>query len=69
MTPLGDRIEIALKAVGITSEAVERWVGAPCGCPERRDRLNQLDLWARRVVAGRIDRAREWLTRIVGNGV
>lgn len=58
---------MALKSVGITAERVEEWVGVPCGCPERRDRLNQLDLWARRVVAGRIDRAREFLRGIIGS--
>ena len=63
---LGDHVERALALVGIDVALVDRWVGAPCGCPERRERLNQLGNWARRVVSGRVDRAREFFNKIVG---
>lgn len=63
---LGDRIAAALGRVGLTEERVERWVGRPCGCPERAERLNQLDAWARRVLAGRVGAAKEWLAVLVG---
>lgn len=63
---LGDLIETALKRVGITQESVERFVGGPCGCKERRDKLNALDAWARRILKGRIDRAREYLFKLTG---
>lgn len=45
---LGDLIERALAKVGVTTERVERWLGRPCGCKERRDKLNQLTAWAAR---------------------
>jgi hypothetical protein len=51
--PLGDRIESALKSVGITSERVERWLGLPCGCLERRERLNAVHSWAVWVLTGK----------------
>lgn len=50
---LGDRIEEALTAVGITSERVERFVGGPCGCEERKRKLNELGWWALRVLKGK----------------
>ena len=46
--PLGDFIETALSKIGITEERVSRWLGRPCGCRERRDKLNQLFYWASR---------------------
>lgn len=64
---LGDRIQRALSLLSITGERVEAWLGRPCHCEERRERLNQLDLWARRVASGKIDRAREYLSGIIGN--
>jgi len=43
---LGDMVERALTAIGITKERVEASVGAPCGCEERREKLNRLGAWA-----------------------
>lgn len=57
---LGDAVERALTAVGVTQERVRSWVGECC-CQERKDRLNQLDLWARRVIGGRAEKAVEYL--------
>jgi len=48
---LGDIVESALTMVGITSERVENWLGGPCGCKERRERLNNLSRWAKSLVA------------------
>jgi hypothetical protein len=50
---LGDTVESALKAVGITKERVERWLGAPCGCAERREKLNRIGSWAMRMLTGK----------------
>lgn len=50
---LGDWIESALSSVGITSEKVSKWIGKPCSCPERRDKLNAFHLWLERVVKGK----------------
>lgn len=49
---LGDAIEKALSSVGITSERVSKWLGRPCGCKARKERLNQLSRWAKRVISG-----------------
>jgi len=49
---LGDHVHSALKAVGITEERVSRWVGRPCGCARRRERLNQLHRWAEQRIKG-----------------
>jgi len=39
---LGDRVEQALTAIGITKERVEEWVGPECGCEERKQKLNRI---------------------------
>lgn len=50
-TLLGDKIGNALKKVGITDEKVSKWLGRPCGCAGRRNKLNRLDVWVRKVLA------------------
>ena len=65
-TGLGDRIGRALATVGVTDGRVERWLGGPCGCPERRQRLNALGAWAERVLRGRVERAGEYLRQLTG---
>lgn len=50
---LGDYIERALNLVGITKTRVEKWLGRPCNCTERQDKLNQLGWWAKRVISGK----------------
>jgi hypothetical protein len=49
---LGDTVERALSLTGITKERVSRWLGRPCDCDERRQKLNQLGWWAKRVIMG-----------------
>ena len=39
---LGDRVEGALKSVGITQERVSRLIGRPCGCEGRKKLLNNV---------------------------
>lgn len=51
---LGDVVERALSSVGITKDRVEAWLGRPCGCAERQERLNALGYWAKRVVVAAI---------------
>ena len=46
---LGDLIEGALSKVGITHDRVGAWLGRPCGCAERKRRLNRLFSWARSI--------------------
>ena len=64
---LGDVVEKALSTVGITSERVEAWLGKPCNCKKRRDRLNALDAWARGVLTGK-EGAKELDETIGGEG-
>lgn len=47
---LGDTLHAALNYVGVTSERVQHWLGEPCNCEERRQKLNDLDNWARRTL-------------------
>lgn len=63
---LGDFVEQALSKVGITSERVESFLGRPCGCKQRRDKLNRLHSWARRVISGKTDDAERHLNNIIG---
>lgn len=37
---LGDYVEGVLSAVGITKQRVERFIGRPCGCEQRKQVLN-----------------------------
>ena len=62
---IGDSLERALSAVGLTSARVSAWLGKPCRCPERRNKLNALGHWAQRVLSGRVDHAVEYLDRIL----
>jgi hypothetical protein len=65
MTGLGDAVENALQIVGITPEGVEDWLGRPCGCEERKEKLNQLSAWASRICKGKLDKAKEYLSNIL----
>lgn len=62
---LGDSIEAALSVVGITSDRVEKWLGTLCNCEERKQKLNRLDLWARRVLRGKTQAAREYIEGVL----
>lgn len=63
----GTVIRLALERVGITSERVDEWLGVPCGCREREEKLNAVTAWARRVARGKVDYAREYLSRLLKN--
>ena len=56
---LGDLIESALTKVGITKERVEQWIGGPCGCEERKQKLNNLTAWAKRALGMESDAEKE----------
>jgi hypothetical protein len=62
---LGDNVTAALKVVGITDKKVTKWLGRPCGCPERRERLNRLGAWAYRIITGQTEKASEYLEEIL----
>jgi hypothetical protein len=62
---LGGAVGKALNAVGVTPDRVTAWLGKPCGCRERKERLDALGFWAGRVVRGRLAGAREYLERIL----
>jgi hypothetical protein len=63
---LGDRISEALASVGVTEDRVTTWLGKPCKCGGRKEKINQVDLWARRVIKGKIKFAKEYLDQILG---
>jgi len=48
----GTVIKTALSKVGITEERVSDWIGAPCNCSERADKLDQLSAWAEQAIKG-----------------
>lgn len=62
---LGDWVEVCLTKVGITKELVTDWLGEECNCEERRQKLNQLHAWARRVFSGKMDKAKEHLEEML----
>ena len=62
----GDRLKSLLEAVGVTEERVSKWVGAPCGCDERRMKLNALDAWVRRTTKKGLGGAKGFLSSIMG---
>lgn len=62
---LGDKISNTLSLVGITEERVSRWLGAPCGCAERREKLNKLGSWLNNIWNGVTDGAKEKLEDLI----
>ena len=62
---IGTAVESALSLVGISSERVETWLGKPCNCKERKEKLDQLGHWASRVLRGRTKQAKEFLFRMI----
>lgn len=63
---LGDVISSALARVGVTPAAVSGWLGGPCGCEERRLKLNALGAWARAAGKVGVGRAGRYLVVLVG---
>ena len=49
---LGDMASAALAKVGITEDRVTDWLGRPCGCNERRLKLNQFGQWVTNLLGG-----------------
>lgn len=64
--PWGDVVSKALSTIGVTPERVSEWIGADCGCKERRQRLNELGDWSGKVINGAISNAKERLEGLVG---
>lgn len=64
---LGDMVEKALSSVGITKERVSAWIGRPCKCPERQEKLNRLHLWAKSLLSGKLSKPEEELDKIIGD--
>lgn len=63
---LGDMVEKALGSIGITKERVEAWVGSPCGCKERQDKLNMLGAWARMTIKNKMKNSIRFLEKLIG---
>jgi hypothetical protein len=62
---LGSLISRALSTIGITDTRVSRWVGAPCGCKERQEKLDAVTYWAIRVMQGKVESAEKYLDNIM----
>jgi len=62
---LGDNVAKALGFIGITEDRVSKWLGRPCACAERRQKLNQLGSWAKRVLTGKTEDAKNHLEKII----
>lgn len=62
---LGDDVKRVLESVGITESRVSKWLGRPCNCQKRRERLNRLGAICRRFLQGRIEGAREYITELL----
>jgi hypothetical protein len=62
---LGDTVEKALSTVGITKERVERWLGRPCECDYRQEKLNALSYWAVRVLSGKTSGMKQQLEEVL----
>lgn len=66
---LGDWIESTLTTVGITSERVEKWLGKPCRCRERKEKLNRFSKWISNLLSGEpTSKAKEEFDTMVNDG-
>jgi len=62
---LGDVLEKALTAIGVTKDRIEVFLGHPCGCVERQRKLNELHRWALVIAKGKMRGARWRLNHIL----
>jgi hypothetical protein len=63
---MGDRVHNALSKIGITPARVSRWLGRPCGCKERVEKLNSLHAWVRKSTTQTVEKSKKFLLRIIG---
>lgn len=61
---LGDQVEAALEAVGVTKDRVGRWLGTCC-CEKRKQRMNDLHRWSRQSVRMGLEAARRYLNQML----
>lgn len=64
---LGTLIGNALKIFGIDDAVVTNWLGRPCGCEERRKKLDALTAWARRSLFRGFANAKQSLADLIVN--
>lgn len=67
MKELGDEVEALLKRIGVDKEMVENWLGRPCGCDERKQKLNEFSRWVKRGVKGSLEKTKRYLLNIIGD--
>ncbi len=65
---LGDGAREALAAIGVTEARVSRWLGRPCHCGDRAERLNQLDRALRRGLRAGWAEARRYVEALLSRG-
>jgi hypothetical protein len=61
----GDAVHSALEFVGVDEASVFALLGRDCNCGERQRKLNALGAWARQVIMGKVDGAREFLKKVL----
>lgn len=64
---LGDAVEQALTLIGITQDRVNQYLvkeGETCKCDERKRKLNNISRWAKRVLRGKTEGAKEYLLKL-----
>lgn len=47
---LGDLVKQALDKVGINEKRIKEYLGVPCGCTERQEKLNRLSRWVKKIL-------------------
>ena len=62
---IGDQVETALALMGITKQRVSNWLGIPCNCDQRKQKLNKLHAWARMSVKVSADKAKQYIEKIL----
>ncbi len=62
---LDDQVSQALARIGVTEERVTAWIGAPCGCAMRREKLNKLSKWAQSAVKSEAEKAAAKLAKLL----
>lgn len=64
--PVGNTVRAALGMIDTPVEQVERWLDLPAACSDVDQKLNQIGEWARRVVTGERDNAKQILATMIG---
>ena len=62
---LGDHVEQMLEKFGISQERVTRWLGRPCNCEERKQKLNQLSITVKRFQRNQLSNLKSYFEKFL----